>query len=478
MARYALLWNPLGSGEVLPPQVYEAGWEITEVGQLEAARAALDERPTLVGIARLHGPDLWACRALEELILHSAIPEWVALVGSQYLTSQPFCRLAASSLFDFHTLPVHPPRLLHALGHAHGLAVLRQGYRSRAQRLDLPAAGAMIGNSASMRALLRQIRKVAHVSAPVLITGASGVGKELTARAIHEQSNRAGGAFAVVNCATLPASLIAAELFGYEKGAFTGAHQRKIGRLEAAAGGTLFLDEIGDLPLDQQVSLLRFLQDGTVDRVGGTRSIPVDARVIAATNRELERAVQEGRFREDLYYRLNVLRLHVPPLRERLEDVETLAVAQFARFAAERGAQVRGFSDQALQCMVEHSWPGNVRELINRVRRAMVMAEGRLITPADLGLERRARRRQRGSLREARIRADVDAIQAALRVCRHNLSMASRELGVSRVTLYRLMEKYAIPIPGAAAGARRAGDGAALAVADLASGEKQCRTRS
>jgi DNA-binding NtrC family response regulator len=249
-----------------------------------------------------------------------------------------------------------------------------------------------------------------------------------------------------VNCGALPANLIQSELFGHEKGAFTGAHQRKIGRIEAAAGGTIFLDEIGDLSLDLQVNLLRFLQAKTIERVGGTQSLQVDVRVIAATHVDLERAVAEGRFREDLYYRLNVLHLRVPALRERENDIELLARFFFEKFAKEKNPQVRGFSQQALQVMNTYAWPGNVRELINRIRRAMVMCENRLMTPGDLGLERRSARRTIRTLVGARAAAEKEAIQYALRHTGNNVSRAARELRISRVTLYRLIEKYSIAL--------------------------------
>jgi DNA-binding NtrC family response regulator len=304
----------------------------------------------------------------------------------------------------------------------------------------------MVGTSPVMQALFRDIRKVGAVDAPVLIQGESGTGKELTALAIHARSRRAGAPFMAVNCGALPANLIQSELFGHEKGAFTGAHQRKIGRIEAAAGGTIFLDEIGDLSLDLQVNLLRFLQAKTIERVGGTQSLQVDVRVIAASHVDLERAVAEGRFREDLYYRLNVLHLRVPALRERESDIELLARFFFEKFAKEKNPQVRGFSQQALQVMNTYAWPGNVRELINRIRRAMVMCENRLIAPGDLGLERRGVKRTIRTLGGARAAAEKEAIRYALQYARNNVSRAARELGISRVMLYRLKQKYGIAI--------------------------------
>ena len=230
----------------------------------------------------------------------------------------------------------------------------------------------MVGVSAPMQAVFRNLRKIAAVDAPVLITGETGTGKELAARAIHERSRRSSGPFVAVNCAALPATLIQSELFGYERGAFTGAQRRKIGSIESANGGILFLDEIGDLSLDLQVNLLRFLEESAIQRVGSPKEIPVDVRVIAATHDDMERATAEGRFREDLYYRLNVLRLEMPMLRARGEDIEVLARFFFEKFRQETSHKVIGFSPEALQSMADYDWPGNVRELINRVRRATV----------------------------------------------------------------------------------------------------------
>lgn len=300
----------------------------------------------------------------------------------------------------------------------------------------------MVGDSLAMQQVVRDICKVAWVDAPITVTGECGTGKELAARAIHEGSSRAKGPFQAINCGGLPADLIQSELFGHHKGAFTGAHRDKIGRVEAADGGTLFLDEIGDLPLNLQANLLRFLQEGTIEKIGSTKEQEVDVRVIAATNIDLHKAVEQGRFREDLYYRLNVLTLQLPPLRERYGDIEILADYFFRKFADERNYNVQGFSESAWQVMNLYHWPGNVRELINRIRRAIVMCEHRLISPHDLGLERRLYKRTLSTLAEARADAEKRAIQACLRCCRNNISEAARRLEVSRVYLYRLIEKY------------------------------------
>jgi DNA-binding NtrC family response regulator len=364
----------------------------------------------------------------------------VGLVERNLLEDAFTQRLIPGCLYDYHTLPVDTERLLGTLGHAFGMAEASR--RLRGIHTVHVNGYRMIGTSPAMQRVYRDIEKIAKVDAPVMVTGESGTGKELAALAIHKQSDRADGPFVAVNCAALPAELIQSELFGHEKGAFTGAHKRRVGRIEAAHGGTIFLDEIGDVPLDQQVNLLRFLQEKTIERVGGTETIPVDVRVITATHVDLQNAIAQGRFREDLFFRLNVLTLEMPPLRKRQGDVEVLAQYYFDQFANERGSRVRGFSRAALEFMNAYAWPGNVRELMNRVRRAIVMCDRRLIAPEDLGLEVGDRNRRIMTLAEARAEAERRAIQDCLELTGHNISRAARELGISRVTLYRLMEKY------------------------------------
>lgn len=300
----------------------------------------------------------------------------------------------------------------------------------------------MIGASPQIQNLLAQIDKIAAVAAPVMITGESGTGKELAARAIHDRSGYSKGPFVAVNCGAIAGSLVQAELFGYEKGAFTDAKQRKIGYIESANGGTIFLDEVGDLPLEQQVNLLRFLQEKTIQRVGGTENIEIDTRVIAATHVDLERAVKEGRLREDLYYRLNVLQLRTPNLRERAADIEMLAKYFFNKFSEEKHPNVKGFSQECIQAMRYFSWRGNVREMMNRIRRGMVMCDKKLISASDLGIESTPTGFNELSLREIKEQAEKQAIQEAIARAEQNIALASRHLGISRVMLYRLMNKY------------------------------------
>jgi len=317
----------------------------------------------------------------------------------------------------------------------------------------------MVGNSPAMLEVFEQIRRFAACEVPVLITGESGTGKELVARAIHDHSGRIGGPFAALNCAAVPATLIASELFGYEKGAFTGATARKHGHIEYAHRGTLFLDEIGDMPIDLQGVLLRFLQEGEVLRVGGRRPIKVDVRVGAATNVRLREAIAAGKLREDLFYRLNVLTIHLPPLRERSGDVELLATCFLREIARELRREMRGFTQAAMAALLAHDWPGNVRELIATVRRAVVLADGPLIEVSDLRLEpaqamtaghldaNAQLSRNSGAARPRRSSsAEREAVLHALQEHRFNMSRAAVALGVSRATLYRMLQRNGIEL--------------------------------
>jgi DNA-binding NtrC family response regulator len=296
----------------------------------------------------------------------------------------------------------------------------------------------MVGSCEAMLALFRSIRKVATTDAPVFISGESGTGKELTAVAIHERSPRRDKPFVAVNCGAIPPHLLQSELFGYERGAFTGASQRKIGRVEAANGGTLFLDEIGDLPLESQASLLRFLQERKVERLGGHASVPVDVRVISATHVDMPAAMADNRFRADLYHRLCVLQIDEPPLRARGKDIELLALYMLQRFKKDASRRLHGFTPDAIAALHNYSWPGNVRELINRVRRAIVMTEGRRITACDLELSQHVEVVP-VTIAQAREAGERQAIELALLRHRGRFGDAARELGVSRVTLYRLL---------------------------------------
>lgn len=427
------------------PTLYEemtaAGWDVDTVDDLASARRSIRDSCYLIGLIWIEHINKTNCAVMHEFLLHHNALEWVGVFAAPCFESPACNELILNHLFDFHTLPICSERLLHTLGHAYGRARLWPNSIDCAKRFNELS---IIGESPAIKKLLREIKKMAHVDAPVMIGGPSGSGKELAAHAIHRYSARAQGPFVAVNCSALPGTLIQSELFGYEKGAFTGAGNGKQGFFEAARGGTVFLDEICDLPLDLQTNLLRFLQEKTITRVGSTHDLHIDVRVIAASHVNLEQAVAEGKFRADLYYRLNVLLLVVPPLRERKEDILLLAKHFFSIYADEKNPRIKGFSTQAINAMETYDWPGNVRELLNRVRRALVMAEGRLITRKDLMLERRILPRDEWALQDVRASAEKTAIRASLHHTGNNITLAARQLGVSRMTLYRLLEKHDI----------------------------------
>jgi DNA-binding NtrC family response regulator len=421
----------------------EAGWNVLFADSPAAIEEWTATHTLPVGIVFLDSntPE----RQLDDtyhVITSSVEVTWFALLNDRHRMHDSVCDLIARCCVDFFSPPYNHKTIIESLGHAAGMSMIR--HRSMERREAVVAFHDMVGDSLPIRDLFGKIQKVARSDASVLLTGESGTGKELTACAIHSLSRRSSQPFVAVNCAALPATLIQSELFGHEKGAFTGATSRRIGRLESAAGGTLFLDEISDMPLDQQVNLLRFLEEKSIERVGGNQQIKIDVRIVVATHDSLQHAVDQGGFREDLFYRLNVLELEIPSLRERASDIELLANFVIKKFSEESGRQrKRGFDKHALRAMNAYPWPGNVRELINRVRRAMVMSEGRFISSIDLGLDI-AENLPKATLRASRSKVDKTAIQSALLHSHDNMSQAARELGVSRTTLYRMINKFDI----------------------------------
>jgi len=385
--------------------------------------------------------------ALRGLLSHSRVG-WVAICNPTHIEDAGVLQLIRDYFFAYVTLPRSNDRIIDAIGHAHGMASLHE--RAWNEQPNAHAEDHMIGSCDAMLALFKSIRKVAMTDAPVLISGESGTGKELTALAIHARSTRHNRPFIAINCGAIPAHLLQSELFGYERGAFTGANQRKIGRVEAADGGTLFLDEIGDLPLESQASLLRFLQERTVERLGGHAATPVNVRIISATHVDMQAAMIDGRFRADLFHRLCVLQIEEPPLRERGKDIGLLAHCILERFKKDASRRVRGFAPDAIAAINTYAWPGNVRELINRVRRAIVMSDGRQIRAVDLELTEHAEEAPI-SLARAREAAERQAIELALLRHRGRLGDAAKELGISRVTLYRLLATHALRVAKAPA---------------------------
>ncbi len=347
--------------------------------------------------------------------------------------------------FDYYLKPVEIEAFRTTVRRAAYLHELEAEVRARGAGLGLAGTfEGIIGTTSAMREIISSIERVAGSSATVLISGESGTGKELVARAIHARSPRRDRPFVPINCGAIPETLLESELFGHEKGAFTGAHVQRIGRLEAAEGGTVFLDEVGELTAALQVKLLRFLQDHQIERVGGRQPVSLDVRVVAATNADLTRAMSAGSFREDLFYRLSVVSIQVPPLRERREDIPPLAQAFFERYREEcQRPRLRGFSPDARAAMAVYGWPGNVRELENKVKRAVIMANGPIITAEDLGLAGATHGTER-SLRAERERVERTLVIEALKRTRGNVSQAARGLGISRPTLLAMLSRMGL----------------------------------
>ena len=381
--------------------------------------------------------------ALDELLAQQSDTKIVVITGQGQ--REHALRAIDLGAYDYFNKPIQIEELNVVLRRAIYVHELERENRELQKNADGDSFQGIIGFCPPMQGVFKTIRRVASSDAGVLIGGGSGTGKELVARAVHRLSNRANGPFLAINCGAIPENLLESELFGHEKGAFTGAHARRQGRIETANRGTLFLDEIGELPLSLQVKLLRFLQEHTIERVGGRKEIEVDVRVIAATNTDLKRAMKEELFREDLYYRIAVVGVTLPPLRERGDDITVLAKVFLERFAAEGKKNVVGFSADAIKAMHTHDWPGNVRELENRVRRAVIMSEGRKLTPDDLELvSGDAERFKTVSLRQAREELERELILRTLAKHNGNMTRTAAELSVSRPTLYELMDKLGI----------------------------------
>lgn len=417
----------------------QAGWR-TRIGDARLQDGVGMRRDDIVvAMADLRHGDEQAIQAMGRLMDNHPWLPWLVLVPQETAAGKPEVARVLRDSADFFTVPVDMKRLLHTL------TKISNGWSPTAEKADIP--GIVGAVSPVMRAIMSSLRKYAPVELPVLITGETGSGKEIAARALHGLSARCEHPFVPINCGALPSNLVQSELFGHERGAFTGASARRIGHFEAAAGGTVFLDEIGDLPLDAQTSLLRLMEEGTLVRVGSSQPIKLDVRVLAATHVDMEMAVTQGRFREDLYYRLNVLRLRMPALREREGDVELLAQYFLDAFRLRHHSRAHAFSSQARQAMRGFAWPGNVRELLNRVQRAAVVAEGTLISAADLDLQdKQPISASRSSLGLTRVSAEREAILNCLHESHFNISECARRLNVSRVTVYRLCKKHKVAL--------------------------------
>jgi len=393
--------------------------------------------------------------ALAEML--SLKPDVKVIVASGHEARESALEAIARGAWDFCAKPIDIDTLGHIVARAfHVHALEAENARLAALTGGDTVLGAIVTADPAMQKVARTIERVAQTDISVMILGASGAGKELVARGLHATSRRAKGPFVAINCAAIPEPLLEAELFGHEKGAFTGAIRSVEGRIEQAEGGTLFLDEIGDVPLALQVKLLRFCQERVIERIGGRKPIPVDTRIVCATHRDLETMAAEGRFREDLWYRLAELVVKLPPLAERPGDAVLLARHMLRRHAGAVNPQVKAFAADAEQAIAAWGWPGNVRELENRIKRALVMAEGKAITAADLDLPTPggAADPLPLNLRAAREAADRHAIAAALAQAQNNISATARLLGISRPTLYDLLKAYGIGVGEGALSAR------------------------
>ena len=352
-------------------------------------------------------------------------------------------RAVSMGAYDFYQKPVDTDVLKLIVSRAFYIYKLEEQNRHlRENQIAAPIEG-LIATDESMLKVCRMVEKIAPADVTVLILGESGTGKELLARALHTQSGRKGK-FVAINCAAIPEQLLESELFGYEKGAYTGAVKQTIGKVELADGGTLFLDEIGDMPLSLQSKLLRFLQNRVIERIGGRQEIPVNVRVVSATNQDLHAQIANQQFRQDLYYRIGEVTISVPPLRDRRGAPSVLASAFLRKYSASQGRGKRGFTEEAMAALEAYSWPGNVRELENKVKSASILADGAIITASDLGLQQAEVVESLFNLKALRTRVERQAVLQAISIVDGNLSRAADLLGISRPTLYDLMEKYAI----------------------------------
>ena len=423
-------------------------YEVIIAGNRDQALAALrSEEPAVVTLDLGLPPD--PDGTTEGFAVLDAImemkPDTKVVVASGHGARESALKAIELGAYDFYQKPVDIDELGLIVDRALRLSQIEQENRRLAEKVgeDKTVLGTMITAAPEMAKVARTIERVAPTNVSVMLLGASGTGKELLAKGLHQTSDRRTGAFIAINCAAIPENLLESELFGHEKGAFTGAVKTTEGKIELAAGGTLFLDEVGDIPLPLQVKLLRFLQERVIERIGGRKPISVDTRIVCATHQDLETMIGEGTFREDLFYRLAEVVVRIPALSERPGDAVLLSKHFLARFAAEMNPQVHGFAPDALAAIDAWSWPGNVRELENRVKRAVIMADGKLVNAEDLDLDERGDVDENAlNLKQAREAADRRMIRQAMARSQGNISMTAKLLGISRPTLYDLLKQY------------------------------------
>jgi len=447
MARILVVDDDPDIRTILADRLTARGHEVVEVGDgLKALELSTRELPDLM-LLDLDLPGADGMTVLERLRHESSAPTVVVITA--FATIEKAVEAMRRGAFDFLQKPFQPGLVELTVQKALERSELRD--ENRALRAALPGGKTLVGASAALREVTEQSRKAADSKSTVLLVGESGTGKEVLARSIHAWSPRAARPFIAVNCVALSEELLESELFGHERGAFTGAHQQKPGKFELANHGTIFLDEVGDIRESLQAKLLRVLQEHEFERVGGTKSIRVDIRIIAATNRNLEEAVKSGRFREDLYYRLNVVRLRLPPLRERPEDVPELAAHFLRKYCAETGKTMSGISPSAIELLCSHRWPGNVRELENAVERAVVLGRGPEISADDLGVRPLGEAGgsspqdvQIGPFHDSVESFKKELIRRALDQSKGNQTRAAELLGLQRTYLARLIKNLAI----------------------------------
>ncbi|NVK21267.1 MAG: sigma-54-dependent Fis family transcriptional regulator [Kangiellaceae bacterium] len=439
--RSILLFGPNESTSSLAERLAEQQWKVFLTEEKNQFRKLFQHHLFEVVVVFLSQDEEPSISEFEELASINIATKWIAVIPSEDWFENHPNFLFSHLFYDYHRQPLRFDYFLATIGHAYGMAELQNRQLSQMQLSS--SNEEIIGKSPASMQLKKTINKVALEDATVLITGESGTGKELAARNIHQRSRRKNGPFVAINCAAIPETLFYSELFGHEKGAFTNADSRHIGRIESADGGTVFLDEIGDLPLNLQTNLLRFLELNQIERLGSVVSVNVDCRIIVATNVDLKQAVNDGHFREDLYHRINVLPLHIPPLRTRREDVPILANFFLDQFS--KGHVRKNFTQNCFNAMSQYHWPGNVRELMNRVRRGVILSEGHLISEQNLDLNI-GKPQKIESLQEARNKAERETIIHSIESAGYNHTQAAKDLGISRTSLYRLLNKHNIPM--------------------------------
>ncbi len=427
-----------------------ADYEILAAGDRPSALELFaSARPAVVlldlGLPPSPGTPAEGIAALSELTGIDRLVKIIVITGQG--EKEIALQAIGAGAYDFLGKPLDMDELRIQLRRCFQVARLEREFQEMQQRLEGDSFEGLLGSSTSMQAVFNSVRKVATTEAPVLILGESGTGKEMTARAIHQLSARRKEPFVAINCGAIPETLMESELFGHEKGSFTGAHVQRKGRIESAAGGTLFLDEIGEISPMLQVKLLRFLQEHCIERVGGRQEIQVDTRVIAATNADLKKRMADATFREDLFYRLAVVQILLPALRDRGDDAALIARSLLQRYSSENGKTSLSFGADALHAIRRYPWPGNVRELQNRVKRAVIMSAGKRITAQELELDGGAVAVKASTLKEAREALEKEMIQDALRKHSGKITAAAADLGISRPTFYELMEKLGVQKP-------------------------------